>query len=249
MDTSIQTGLADLKALKQACANCSLHTLCLPRGLSPEEIDRLDDMISIRRSLRKGENLYRAGETCQSLYAVRSGFLKTTLLNPSGEEHVTGFYMSGEVVGLDGIGAERFHCYAVALERSEICVVPLHALEDVSREIPTLHRHMMEILGREIARDHDMMLTLSELRAEQRVAAFLLNLSERLHTRGYSPYEFVLRMTRAEIGSYLGLTLETVSRVLSNLNEQGHILVNQRNITLNSVGALRAIAGDSACAN
>jgi CRP/FNR family transcriptional regulator, anaerobic regulatory protein len=196
---------SELARLKTACSNCSLRELCLPIGLSPEEMSKLDDLVFVRRPVKRGEHLFRVGEPFDSLYAARSGFFKTKLLLEDGREQVTGFHMAGELMGMDGIGTERHTCDAVALEDSEVCVIPFERLEVLSREMEALQRHFHKVMSREIVREHGVMLLLGSMRAEERLAAFLLNLSQRLSTRGYSPSEFILRMTREEIGSYLGL--------------------------------------------
>jgi CRP/FNR family transcriptional regulator len=234
---------SELARLKTACSNCSLRELCLPIGLSPEEMSKLDDLVFVRRPVKRGEHLFRVGEPFDSLYAARSGFFKTKLLLEDGREQVTGFHMAGELMGMDGIGTERHTCDAVALEDSEVCVIPFERLEVLSREMEALQRHFHKVMSREIVREHGVMLLLGSMRAEERLAAFLLNLSQRLSTRGYSPSEFILRMTREEIGSYLGLKLETVSRVFSKFQEEGSIAVQQKNIRILDPKGLRETIG------
>jgi CRP/FNR family transcriptional regulator, anaerobic regulatory protein len=229
--------------LKTACSSCSLRELCLPIGLSGEEIDKLDNLVFVRRTVKRGEYLFRAGEPFGSLYAPRTGFFKTKLLLEDGREQVTGFHMAGELMGLDGIGTERHTCDSVALEDSEVCVIPFERLEGLSREMEALQHHFHKVMSREIVREHGVMMLLGSMRAEERLAAFLLNLSQRLQTRGYSPSEFNLRMTREEIGSYLGLKLETVSRVFSRFQEEGLIGVQQKNIRILDAGKLREMVG------
>jgi len=168
---------------------------------------------------------------------------KTKLLLEDGREQVTGFHMAGELMGMDGIGTERHTCDAVALEDSEVCVIPFERLEGLSREMEALQHHFHKVMSREIVREHGVMMLLGSMRAEERLAAFLLNLSQRLSTRGYSPNEFNLRMTREEIGSYLGLKLETVSRVFSRFQEEGLIAVQQKNIRILDAAGLRKLVG------
>jgi CRP/FNR family transcriptional regulator, anaerobic regulatory protein len=234
---------SELARLKTACSNCSVRELCLPIGLSPEEMSKVDDLVFVRRPIKRGEHLFRLGEPFDSLYAARSGFFKTKLLLEDGREQVTGFHMAGELMGMDGIGTDRHTCDAVALEDSEVCVIPFQRLESLSREMETLQRHFHKVMSREIVREHGVMLLLGSMRAEERLAAFLLNLSQRLSTRGYSPSEFILRMTREEIGSYLGLKLETVSRVFSKFQEEGSIAVQQKNIRILDPKGLRETIG------
>ena len=230
-----------LSVIKTACSNCNLRELCLPFGLSLDELERLDDMISTRRRIKRGDHLYRAGEAFDSIYAIRSGFFKTDVLLEDGRDQVTGFQMAGELLGLDGICTEHHTCNAIALEDSEICAIPFNRLESLSREIHNLQHHFHKVMSREIVRDHGVMMLLGTMRAEERLAAFLLNLSQRFTARGFSHAEFYLRMTREEIGSYLGLKLETVSRAFSKFQEEGYIAVQQKHIRILNVNGLKAL--------
>ncbi|MFC5300729.1 fumarate/nitrate reduction transcriptional regulator Fnr [Azospira restricta] len=230
-----------LVEVKTACSNCNLHELCLPMGLSHDEVEKLDELVSNRRRLKRGEHLYRAGEPFDSIFAVRSGFFKTDVLLEDGREQVTGFQMTGELLGLDGISTEIHSCNAVALEDSEVCAIPFSHLEGLSREIHTLQHHFHKVMSREIVRDHGVMMLLGTMRAEERLAAFLLNLSQRFTARGYSPAEFYLRMTREEIGSYLGLKLETVSRAFSRFQEEGLIAVQQKHVRILNIPGLKQL--------
>ena len=186
-------------------------------------------------------HLYRAGEVFESIYAIRSGFFKTDVLLEDGRNQVTGFQMAGEILGMDGISGEAHTCNAVALEDSEVCIIPFSQLESLSREIRTLQHHFHKVMSREIVRDHGVMMLLGTMRAEERLAAFLLNLSQRFTARGYSPAEFHLRMTRDEIGSYLGLKLETVSRAFSHFQEDGLISVQQKHIVILDYAGLKEL--------
>jgi CRP/FNR family transcriptional regulator len=222
----------NIHQLKTVCSSCSLRELCLPMGLSREEIEQLDQLVYTRRRVKRGENIYRAGDEFNSLYAIRSGFFKTNVILEDGRDQVTGFHMPGEILGLDGIGTESHTCNAHALEDAEVCVIPFARLEEVSREVRNLQHQFHKVMSREIVRDQGVMMLLGTMRAEERLAAFLLNLSQRFVARGYSPPEFHLRMTREEIGSYLGLKLETVSRIFSKFQEQGLISVQQKHIRI-----------------
>ena len=236
-----------LGPFKAACSSCNLRELCLPVGLSSEQVNQLDDLVATRRGVARGETLFRTGDPFHSLFAVRTGFFKTCISAEDGRDQVTGFQMAGELLGLDGISTERHACDAVALEDSSVCVIPFHDLEDLSLRISELQRVVHKIMSREIVRDHGVMLLLGSMRAEERVAAFLLNLTQRLHARGFSRSELVLRMTREEIGSYLGLKLETVSRTFSRLQDDGVLEVKQRHIRIVDQNALRQIVNASAC--
>ncbi len=228
-----------LPSLKMACSKCNLRELCLPVGLSETEVEQLDSTVRASRRIKRQQNLYSAGERFEAIFAIRSGFFKTDVLLEDGREQVTGFQMAGEILGMDGISSETHTCNAVALEDSEVCVIPFAQLEQLSREIQTLQRHFHKVMSREIVRDHGVMMLLGTMRAEERLAAFLLNLSQRFAARGYSATDFHMRMTRDEIGSYLGLKLETVSRTLSQFQEDGFITVQQKHIVILDIAALK----------
>ena len=231
------------QALKIACSSCSLRELCLPVGLNPDELLHLDTLVETRKSLQRGETLYRTGDAFQALYAVRTGFFKTRVSAEDGRDQVTGFQMAGELLGFDGIGTERHSCDAVALEDSQICVIPFADLEALSRQFTGLQRQLHKVMSREIVRDHGVMLLLGSMRAEERLAAFLLNLTQRLQARGFSGTALVLRMTREEIGSYLGLKLETVSRLFSKFQEEGLVMVAGRSVKIIDMPVLKQLVG------
>jgi CRP/FNR family transcriptional regulator len=241
MISPIQVRDMSPRHLRNSCTNCSLRELCLPLGLSQEEMQELDGIITQARPIKRGEALYRAGEPFRSLYAIRLGFFKASVISEDGREQVTGFHMSGELMGMDAISTDVHTCDAIALEDSEVCELPFNDIEELSREIPLLQRHFHKVMSREIVRDHGVMLLLGNMKAEERLAAFLLNLSQRFAIRGYSSSSFHLRMTREEIGSYLGLKLETVSRTLSKFQDQGFIKVQNRLIELENIDSLRKL--------
>ena len=219
----------------------------MPLGLNDDELKRLDDLVTKRRKVVRGDSLYRNGEKFSALYAIRTGFFKTSVAAEDGRDQVTGFQMAGEVIGLDGIVSDHHTCDAVALEDAEVCVMNFDRLEDLSREINALQRHVHKIMSREIVRENGVMLLLGSMRADERLAAFLLNLVQRLHTRGFSQSELVLRMTREEIGSYLGLKLETVSRTFSKFVEEGIVEVKQRHVRILNPDALKLIVNTQNC--
>jgi CRP/FNR family transcriptional regulator len=237
------TSAAEVKpaALNVACSSCNLRELCLPVGFSETELQRLDALVATRRGVKRGEALFRCGEPFQALYAVRTGFFKTRVSSEDGRDQVTGFQMAGELLGLDGISSDSHTCDAVALEDSQVCVIPYAQLEQLSREFTDLQRQFHKIMSREIVRDQGVMLLLGSMRAEERLAAFLLNLAQRLKARGFSPSALVLRMTREEIGTYLGLKLETVSRCFSKFQDDGILQVRQRQIRIVDQAALEKI--------
>jgi CRP/FNR family transcriptional regulator len=236
-----------IEPLKVACASCNLRELCLPVGLNAGELQQLDGLVAKRRSVARGDHLFRNGERFEALYAVRTGFFKTCVGSEDGRDQVTGFQMAGELLGLDGISSDHHHCDAVALEDSSVCVIPYAQLEGLSREFTVLQHQFHKIMSREIVRDHGVMLLLGNMRAEERLAAFLLNLTQRLQARGFSASSLVLRMTREEIGSYLGLKLETVSRTFSRFQDEGLMEVKQRQLRILNQAGLQALVNNSRC--
>ena len=223
------------------CSNCNLRELCLPGMLCAEDLARIENVVYARRRVKRGEALYQAGDEFGAIYAIRSGFFKTSLVDGDGREQVTGFHMGGELLGLEGIGTGAYHGTAVALEDSEVCVMPYALIEQMAHEIPALARHLHAVLAREIVRDHGVMMLLGSMRAEERLATFLLNLSKRFVRRGYSASEFNLRMTREELGSYLGLKLETVSRLFSAFQKEGWIDVQQKHVRIVEIAGLQGV--------
>jgi len=227
------------------CSNCNLRELCLPQGLSDADLERIEQIVYARRRVKRGEALFNAGDRFSAIYAIRTGFFKTTVLDAEGREQVTGFFMPGEPLGMDGIGPGAYHGTAIALEDSEVCIMPFSLVEEMSREIPALQRHLHCVLSREIVRDRGVMMLLGSMRAEERLATFLLNLSKRFTRRGYSPSDFHLRMTREDIGSFLGLKLETVSRLFSRFQEEGLIEVQQKHVRIRDLAGLEAVLAPS----
>jgi CRP/FNR family transcriptional regulator len=219
----------------------------MPIGFDPNDMQKLDEVVATRIKVKQGSHLFSDGDTFTSLYAIRTGFFKTSVTIEDGREQVTGFQMAGEIVGLDGIVNDQHSCNAIALEDAEVCVMPFENVEVLSREFPVLQRHMHKIMSREIVRENSVMMLLGNMRAEERLAAFLLNLVQRLHARGFSQSEFVLRMSREEIGSYLGMKLETVSRTFSKFSEDGVIEVKQRYVRILEPEALKKIFNPQAC--
>ena len=232
---------SNLQTIKVACSNCNLRELCMPVGLDDQQLKRIDDIVAVRRKVKRGGTLFRNGEAFPRLFASRTGFFKACVATEDGRDQVTGFQMAGEIIGLDGIVNDRHTCDAVALEDAEVCVMPFERIEELSRVVTALQTHVHKIMSREIVREHGVMLLLGSMRAEERLAAFLLNLVQRLHARGFSQSELVLRMTREEIGSYLGLKLETVSRTFSKFVEEGIVEVKQRHVRIVNTEALKRI--------
>lgn len=202
------------------CSTCSMRAVCMPAGLSEAELAKLDAVICATRPVRRGEALYRTGDAFQSVYAVRAGSFKTVVMHRDGREHVTGFQIAGDALGLDGVCGGQQNCDAIALEDSVVCIIPFAQLEALCHEMKPMQRHIYQLMGSEIVRESSQMMLLGTMSAEQRVATFLLNLSKRFKARGFSAAEFHLRMTREEIGCYLGMKLETVSRMFSKFQRE-----------------------------
>ena len=239
---AIQPGFKPAPAkFEVSCASCNLRELCLPAGLCVEDLERVENIVYARRRVKRGEALFNAGAEFNALYAIRSGFFKTSVVDGEGREQVTGFFMGGELCGLDGLGSGAYNASAIALEDSEVCVLPYALIEKLSHEVPALQRHLHAVLAREIVRDHGVMLLLGSMRAEERLATFLLNLSRRFVRRGYSASDFHLRMTRDELGSYLGLKLETVSRLFSQFQAERLIDVQQKHVRILDIAGLERV--------
>jgi CRP/FNR family transcriptional regulator len=225
-------GSAAVSPLKSLCSSCNLRELCLPCGMEGSDVERLDSLMFARRGIKAGQSLYRAGDRFQSIYAVRTGTLKTSLELADGREQVCGFSLGGELMGLDGLADGRHASSATALEDAEVCAIPFAHLAGLSAANAGVQHALNRLMSREIVREHSLMLLLGSMNAEERLAAFLVNLSQRLKARGYSASEFHLRMSRAEIGSYLGMKLETVSRTFSAFQQQGLLEVDKRHIRI-----------------
>ncbi|MBI2380991.1 MAG: fumarate/nitrate reduction transcriptional regulator Fnr [Gammaproteobacteria bacterium] len=224
------------------CQDCAISELCLPVALLESEIEHLDSIIKRNRPLQKGEHLYRAGDGLQCVYAVRTGTLKTYTLNNEGTEQITGFYLPGEVVGLDGLHEHTHPSFAVALETTMICSIPFHQLEELAGIIPNLRMQLLKIMSREIQSDQEL-FQLTKKNAEERLAAFLVNLSTRYAKRGLSAQNFILPMSRGDIGNYLGLTIETVSRLFTRYQKADLIDTKGREIHLKDMKSLSQLAG------
>lgn len=224
---------------RPGCGSCTLHRLCLPLGIGRDELDRLARIVRRHRpSLRRGEYLFHAGDRFRAIHVLRTGSAKTVRFGREGTEHVTGFHLPGELIGLDAIASGRHPGAVQALERTAVCEIAYADLEPLSRRIPGLQRQLLRLMSGEIRRDRDMTVMLSSVPADERLAALVLNLADRFEARGFSCTRLRLSMTRAEIGSYLGLAMETVSRILSRLQRDGLIRVRRREVTIINRAAL-----------
>lgn len=232
----------DVAELKAHCQHCDMNAVCHPPSLNVAELDSLDQWFPTRRRLRRGETLYDLDEPFNAIYAVRSGFFKTLVPSQQQRDQITGFQMTGEILGMDGIGSGRHGCRAVALEVSEVCLMPYGSVEEIATAFPTLHAHLNRLMSQRIVQDQAAFQILANMRSESRLAAFILDLGKRFSHLGYSPNTFVLRMTREEIGSYLGLSLETVSRLFSRFQEDGLVDVQTRHLQITNPEGLAEIA-------
>lgn len=229
---AVPSARAPSVSLKTQCSSCHLKDLCLPCGLAGNDVETLDSMRFGRRKVAAGQVLYREGDEFLFIYAVRSGTFKSSLMLADGREQVSGFHIAGELMGLDGVANGRHASGATALEDTEVCAIPYAHLNVLATENPGLQHVVSRLMSREIVREHSLMLLLGSMNAEERLAAFLLNLAQRLKARGYSSSEFHLRMSRQEIGSYLGMKLETVSRTFSAFQQQRLLEVDKRHIRI-----------------
>ncbi|NHI00882.1 MULTISPECIES: FNR family transcription factor [Oceanimonas] len=225
------------------CQDCSISQLCIPLGLNSDELDQLDDIIERKKPIQKGEELFKAGQPLKSLYAIRAGTVKSYTLTEQGDEQITAFHLAGDLVGFDAINTGAHPSFAQALETAMVCEIPYEVLDELSGKMPRLRQQIMRLMSNEINGDQQMILLLSKKTAEERLAAFLHGLSTRFAQRGFSPREFRLTMTRGEIGNYLGLTVETVSRLLGRFQKNGMIAVDGKYIRILKQPELACLAG------
>lgn len=225
-----------------SCQNCGLYQLCLPMGLDSADTALLDHYVKRKRMLKRGEVLYRVGEKFTSVYAIRSGSVKTSISTDDGRLQITGFHVPGELLGLNALDEKHYNCEAAALETSSVCEISLECFEELAQQIPSVHYQMLRMMSREIKHNQELMLLLGKKNAEERLATYLLSLSRRFAMRNYSPTQFNLSMSRSDIGNYLGIAEETVSRIFSRFQEEGLIVSERRHIVLNDIKRLSAIA-------
>jgi CRP/FNR family transcriptional regulator, anaerobic regulatory protein len=226
---------------KVDCLHCRLSTLCLPYGLKPEEISQLETIVQRKRPIKSDDYLYRQEDQCHSLFAVRSGSFRSFISDAGGGEQSIGFYLPGELMGLDALQKGRFHCSVVALETATVCELPLSRLNELGSTIPSLQAQLMRMVGTQIVSDHEKIVLLGNRSATEKMATFLLMLSQRYSALGYSGIEFNLTMRRNDIANFLGLTIETVSRQLGILSKQGLITIKHRGVHINDLDSLKTI--------
>lgn len=233
--------------IQLACGDCSLRAHCLPPELSDDDLAQIEAMVGRNLHVARGTHLFHAGQKFDSLYAIKSGFFKTVLTTADGRQQITGFHMGGEMMGMHGISVGHYIYDAIALEDATACRLPYARWQALAQRLPALQEHLNHTMSRQIADQHGVMLLLGNMRAEERVAAFLINLLQRLQTRGYSSTEMLMRMTREEIGSYLGLTLETVSRIFSRFAADGLIEVANKHVRVLDMTTLEALVHLPGC--
>ena len=235
--------IGEFNELKVACRDCSLFQLCLPVGLDEPDLALLDRLIKKRHVLKRGEHLFRPGDPFVFVYAVKSGSIKTYTPIRDGADQTTGFHLPGELLGLDAINTEIHQCGAIALETSSVCELPLHRLEELGSVMTSVQRQLLRILSKQILHDQTLQVLLAKRSAEERLAAFLLSLSNRYKRRGFSAAEFNLSMSRQDIASYLGMAEETVSRLFSRFQEQGLIEAMRKHVHLLDLPRLESLVG------
>jgi CRP/FNR family transcriptional regulator len=218
--------------------------MCLPLALTQPEMQQLDGIIKKSTPYRRNEAIFRQGDAFHSIFAVRAGMVKTTVVNARGEEQITGFYFPGELLGLNGLHENIYTGTATALETVSLCEIPYPKLDELSALLPELRRQMMRHMSQEIADEQDMMLVLAKTSAEERLGNFLLRLSQRFKRLGFSSTQFRLTMSRVDMGNYLGLAVETVSRTLTKLQQRGVIKVEGKEVTILDFGGLTCLNGD-----
>jgi CRP/FNR family transcriptional regulator len=225
-----------------SCGNCRLSGICLPFSLESQDIEQLDNIIQRSKPIQKSQHLFREGDEFESVYAVRSGTLKAYKTTDDGREQVTGFYFPGEILGMDGISNNTHASSAKALETAAVCEIPFSSLEKLSSLMPSLQRHFFQLMSREITEDQQLITLLSKNSADERVAALMLSISTRNARRKLSATQFRLPMSRVDIGNYLGLTVETVSRVFSRMQKLEILRVDNKEIEIIDIDELQSMA-------
>ncbi|HAC34583.1 MAG TPA: transcriptional regulator FNR [Gammaproteobacteria bacterium] len=227
--------------IETACTECALSRLCLPVALSEADVAALEAIIDRPKPLNRGDYLYQAGDPFNAIYVVRSGAVKTFTVDAGGTEQITGFYLPGELFGLSAINEDKQNGTAQALDRTSLCILPYTELDRLCAEVPSLSRQIMKVMSDEIREDHALLTLVSKKRAESRLATFLLSIASRLEKRKLPDDSFQLAMSRSDIGNYLGLAEETVSRMFTRFQEDGLLTVQRKLITLEDKDRLEEI--------
>ena len=245
MEDGNTSKVINLNPVKVACSDCGLFQLCLPVGIEPAALEQLDRIIKRRRPLRRGEHLFEVNTPFRSIYAVHSGSIKTYVPTEDGNEQITGFHLPGELLGLDAISTQRHPCAAKALETTSLCEIPYEKLTEIAQQIPSLQHQLLRIMSQEILHDHSLLTLLGKRSAEERLAALLVSLSERYRQRGFSRTELTLSMSRNDIANYLGMVVETVSRLFTRFQEEGLLQVERKRVRILSPDLLGAVASST----
>ncbi len=232
----------DFSNIKVSCEDCSLNELCLPRGLDTQDLGRLEEIVKRSRPLRTGEYIFRAGDKLTNLFAVRSGTVKLVLIDENGDDQIIGFYFPGEIIGLDAIDSERHLVSAIAIETSTYCGFPFNKVNEICRLIPELQNQLFKLMSRQLTAENELLLTIGKKNAEEKLSTFLLSISSRFQAMGYSSREFNLSMSRQETANYLGLTIETVSRIMSRFQREGLISINRKQVRIINMDTLRNLS-------
>lgn len=233
--------VVDLNSVRAVCERCSIQDLCLPYGLEKQDLERLDTIIERKRPLQAGEFAYRHGDPFRTLFAVRSGVIKTSILEEDGDEHITGFHFPGELVGLDAISEGSHSCSACALDTTSLCEIPFDDLDDLAGKLPGLRKQLFKLMSHEIHKDDQERRSQSQSAADPRLASFLVDVSQRFAKLGYSPYDFRLKISNQDLASYLGLAPETVSRLFRRFRDQGLVTVKSKQVQIHDLEGLRRL--------
>lgn len=234
----------DITRLRRSCASCGLHQLCLPAAIAGDDLRRLDDIVQSKRPIDRAQTLFLPGTPFQALYVVRSGSFKTFVTNEQGETQILGFHLPGEILGLDAISAERHQCTAEALERTTVCEVPFARLSHIALQVPDLQRQLLRVISREVMRDHEHLVMMGRRHAQERLAIFLKSLSERYGRLKRDPALLTLPMSRYELANYLGLVVETVSRLFTRFQQMGVLEVRRKNVRILDFARLEALTAE-----
>ena len=227
-----------------SCSNCGLDNICLPRGLSQTEIDDISQVVKAKKVLQRGEFIYHEGDEFRGILAIKSCSAKLVATDQHGNEHIINILLPGELLGFDGLSEDKHTCAAIALETTSFCLLPADNMDELFQNVPSLTRELFRHTGEIMSEDRNQLI-LSKRPAEERLAYFLISLSERLKRRGFSASEFKLSLTRQEIGNHLGLALETVSRLMKKFQDEELIIVQNRFITITNLAALKKMLQES----
>ena len=233
------------KQAQVACSQCSLVELCLPKGLTAEELEVFEQAISRKKPLEKSEYLYRAGEEMTSLYTVKTGGFKANIDSLDGQENIVGFFLPGELMGLDGIASGQYQCDMIALGDAHVCQLSYRDFERVSEKFPVLRQEILSVSSNNMTTAQKMLMFIGKRPVEERLAMFLISISQRFKARGLSESRFQLPMSRHDIANYLGMAPETISRQFKKLQDQDLVSIQNRNLTIKNGAALRSKVASS----